>query len=60
MNREANPVEVKEVSVLEKFEGEPLPANLIERIHVVDGKIIKVDKYKDGKLIESKTVKEVT
>jgi hypothetical protein len=53
-------LEVKEVSVLEKFEGEPLPENLIERIHIEDGEIIKVEKFEDGHLVETETVKEVT
>jgi len=53
-------VEVKEVSVLEKFEGDALPENLIERIHIEDGEIIKVEKYENGDLVESETVKEVT
>jgi len=53
-------LEIKEVSVLEKFEGEPLPENLIERIHIEDGEIIKVEKFENGDLVESETVKEVT
>ena len=57
---EENPVEVKEVSVLEKFEGDPVPENLFERIHIEDGEIIKVEKFENGDLIESETVKEVT
>ena len=60
MMEEANPVEVKEVSVLEKFEGQPAPENLIERIHIEDGEIIKVEKFENGDLISSEEVKEVT
>lgn len=30
---------VKEEMVLQKFEGEPLPENEIERIYIVDGRI---------------------
>lgn len=52
--------EVKEVSVLEKFEGEPAPENLIERIHIEDGEIIKVEKFENGDLVETEVVKEVT
>jgi hypothetical protein len=57
---ESNPVEVKEVSVLEKFEGEPLPENLFERIHIEDGEIIKVEKFENGDLVSSEDVKVVT
>lgn len=53
-------VQISEVSVLEKFEGEALPENLIERIHIEDGEIIKVEKFENGDLVESETVKEVT
>lgn len=53
-------VEVREETVLEKFEGEAAPENLVERIHIVDGEIIKVEKYENGDLVESETVKEVT
>lgn len=60
MNEEFENVEVKEVSVLEKFEGEPLPENLIERVHIEDGKVIKVDKFKHGDLVSTENVKEVT
>jgi len=59
MNEFENVV-IKEVSVLEKFEGEPAPENLIERIHIEDGEIIKVEKFDNGDLVESETVKEVT
>lgn len=52
--------EVKEVSVLEKFEGEPAPENLIERIHIEDGEIIKVEKFENGDLVDTEIVKEVT
>jgi len=53
-------VSVKEVSVLEKFEGDPLPENLFERIHIEDGEIIKVEKFENGDLVSSEDVKEVT
>ena len=60
MMEEANPVEVKEVSVLEKFEGEPVPENLFERIHIEDGEVIKVEKFENGDLVDTEIVKEVT
>lgn len=57
---EASPVEVKEVSVLEKFEGDVAPENLVERIHIEDGVIIKVETFEDGELVSTDEVKEVT
>lgn len=53
-------VEIKEVSVLEKFEGEPAPENLIERIHIEDGEIIKRETFENGELVSTEDVKEVT
>lgn len=59
-NMEFENVDVKEVSVLEKFEGEPKPENLFERIHIEDGEIIKVERYENGDLVDTEIVKEVT
>ena len=53
-------VEVKEVAVLEKFEGPAEPENLIERIHIEDGEIIKREVFENGELVSSETVEEVT
>lgn len=57
---ESNPVEVSEFVVLEKFEGPAEPENLIERIHIENGEIIKQEFFENGTLIESQEVKEVT
>jgi hypothetical protein len=53
-------VEIKEVSVLEKFDGEATPENLIERIHIEDGEIIKREFYENGELVDSEIIEEVT
>lgn len=53
-------VDVKEETVLEKFEGEAKPENLFERIHIEDGEIIKVEKFENGELVSTEEVKEVT
>ena len=53
-------VEVKEVAVLEKFEGAPEPENLIERIHIEDGEIIKREIFEAGELVSTEIVEEVT
>ena len=54
------PVEVNEYVVLEKFEGEADPANLIERVHIENGEIIKVEQFENGEMVSSEEVKEVT
>ena len=55
------PVEVHEYAVLEKFEGEETTLeNLIERIHIENGEIIKKETWENGSLVSSEDVKEVT
>lgn len=44
-------VEIEETIILEKFEGEPLPENLIERVYLKNGKVEKVEKIKKPKEI---------
>lgn len=50
-------VNIDEQAILSKFEGEPLPENLIERVYIDNGKIVKHEFYEAGRLI--KTVEEV-
>lgn len=50
---------VREVGVLEKFEGEPVPENLIEKIFIENGEIIKRETYRNGRLLKTEQVKEV-
>lgn len=50
-------VNIDEQAILSKFEGEPLPENLIERVYIDNGKIVKHEFYEAGQLI--KTVEEV-
>lgn len=38
---------IEEVTVLEKFEGDPIPENLFERIHIKNGEIVHVEKIKE-------------
>jgi hypothetical protein len=40
---------IDEEIMLEKFEGEPLPENLIERVFIKNGKIIRIEKVGEGK-----------
>lgn len=57
---ENDKVEVHEYAVLEKFEGPAEPENLIERIHIENGEIIKKETFENGELVTSEEVKEVT
>jgi hypothetical protein len=43
-----NNFDVQEETVLEKFNGEPAPENLAERIYIVNGEIVKLEKFEDG------------
>lgn len=52
-------VTITENTVLEKFEGAPAPENLVERIHIEDGVIIRVEKFDGGELVSAEDVKEV-
>jgi hypothetical protein len=50
---ETQDVIVEERVVLEKFDGEPKPENLIERLHLLDGKIVQHDFIEGGEVVES-------
>ena len=52
-------VVVDEVMVLSKFEGEPLPENEIERMHIHNGEVIRIEKIENGEIISTEQVKEV-
>lgn len=52
-------VVIEEVVVLAKFEGDPLPENEFERVHIVNGEIVKVEKIENGEVVSTETVKEV-
>jgi hypothetical protein len=51
-------VVIEEVVVLSKFEGDPLPENEFERIHIVNGEIARVEKIENGEVVSTETVKE--
>lgn len=44
----------EEKVVLEKFEGEAAPENLIERVHILNGEIVQHDFIEDGEVVESR------
>lgn len=52
-------LDVKEIIVLSKFEGEPIPENEFERIHIQNGEIVAIQKIENGEVVETETVKEV-
>ena len=58
-NEELQNVEVEEVAVLRKFDGEPLPENEFERIHIVNGEIVKKETIENGEVVSTEMVKEV-
>lgn len=43
---------VEERIVLSKFEGEPLPENEVERVHILNGEIEKVEIIENGEVVE--------
>lgn len=38
---------IDEEVVLEKFDGEPIPENLFERVFIKNGEIVRVEKVKE-------------
>lgn len=56
MNNETQEVLVEERIVLSKFEGEPLPENEIERIHIVNGEVVAVEKIENGEVVSAEGV----
>lgn len=57
-NEESEQVVIEEVVVLSKFEGDPLPENEFERIHIVNGEIVKKETIENGEVVSTETVKE--
>lgn len=47
---------VEERIVLSKYEGEPLPENEIERVHIADGRIVKIEEIENGEVVSVKEV----
>lgn len=56
MNNEAQEVLVEEKITLSKFEGEPLPENEIERVHIVNGEVVLVEKIEYGEVVSVEEV----
>lgn len=59
MISESQGVMVEERITLSKFEGEPLPENEFERVHIVNGEIVSVEKIENGEVVSTETAGEV-
>jgi hypothetical protein len=59
MVTDAQDLNVEEKVVLSKFEGEPIPENEFERIHILNGEIVAIHKIENGEIVSTETVKEV-
>lgn len=55
---DTNKFKVREDVVLSKFEGEPLPENEFERIHIVDGVVVAIEKIENGEVVERQEVSD--
>jgi hypothetical protein len=49
-------VVVDENAVLEKFEGDPLPENLVERVYLHNGEIVKHEIYENGEFVAEREI----
>lgn len=54
--KENSEVNVTEHVVLSKFEGDPVPENEIERVHITNGTIVAVETIENGQVVDKKTV----
>jgi hypothetical protein len=52
-NQELPEINIEESGVLRKFEGDPLPENEFERIFVLQGTIVGVQKIENGEVVET-------
>lgn len=56
---EENEVILEERVVLSKFEGDPVPENEFERIHIVNGEVVAIQQIENGEVVSTEQVKEV-
>jgi hypothetical protein len=56
MSEEKPKFKVTEEVVLEKFDGEPELENLVERVHLLNGKVVKTEIIENGEVVETKEV----
>lgn len=48
MSEESAKFKIKEETVVAKYDGEPLPENLIERVYLEDGNVLKHEFIENG------------
>lgn len=44
---------IEESGFVEKFEGEPSPETLFERVHFIEGKIVMIEKIVEGEVVST-------
>lgn len=47
---------VEERIVLTKYDGEPLPENEIERVHILNGEVVAIEEIVNGEVVSVKEV----
>ena len=52
MMQEEDKVVIDEKIVLSKFDGDPLPENEVERVHIHNGQIVAWEKIENGEVVE--------
>lgn len=48
---EQSTVDYNITMVLEKFEGDAIPENLVEKIYIEDGSVVKTEHFSEGGLV---------
>jgi hypothetical protein len=56
MNNDTQEVLIEERIMLSKFEGDPLPENEFERIHIVNGEVVAIEKIENGEVVSTQEV----
>jgi hypothetical protein len=57
-NVEVAALGISVTGVLDKFNGEPTPENLVERVHIEDGAVVKVEFFEDGEKVGENLIEE--
>jgi hypothetical protein len=57
--RDRPELKVEEIIVLSKFEGDPIPENEFERVHIKNGEVVAVEQIENGEVVSSETIKGV-
>ena len=49
---------IEENIVLSKFEGDPLPENEIERVHILNGDVVRIEKIENGEVVQVQEIEQ--